>query len=171
MRRCWRREEVQESKGPRVPRSRGPKVPGSKEPRYLKLTFKYELDSKEGPSCFIWLYCKYQSKLSQIFQKLQEFRIMQQNNMQGRKRDHHLHKFTSKIFLLEFCMRAVILLIPMFWQPMPETFSIKNISSFIETMNKCGMCKCKHIGYQSIYLPSICYLDSITNLGQCHFGF
>ena len=27
MRRCWRREEVQESQGPRVPRSRGPKVP------------------------------------------------------------------------------------------------------------------------------------------------
>ena len=25
MRRCWRREEVQESQGPRVPRSRGPK--------------------------------------------------------------------------------------------------------------------------------------------------
>ena len=52
MRRCWRREEVQESQGPRVPRSRGPKVPGSKGPGYLKLTFKYELDSKEGPSCF-----------------------------------------------------------------------------------------------------------------------
>ena len=52
MRRCWRREEVQESQGPRVPRSRGPKVPGSQGPRYLKLTFKYELDSKEGPSCF-----------------------------------------------------------------------------------------------------------------------
>ena len=40
------------SKVPRVPRYRGPKVPGSKGPRYLKLTFKYELDSKEGPSCF-----------------------------------------------------------------------------------------------------------------------
>ena len=26
MRRCWRREEVQESQGPRVPRSRGPRV-------------------------------------------------------------------------------------------------------------------------------------------------
>ena len=25
-------------------------VPGSQGPRYLKLTFKYELDSKEGPS-------------------------------------------------------------------------------------------------------------------------
>ena len=53
MRKCWRREEVQESQGPRVPRSRGPKVPGSKGPRYLKLTFKYELDSKEGPSCVL----------------------------------------------------------------------------------------------------------------------
>ena len=47
MRRCWRREEVQESQGPRVLRSRGPKVRGSKGPRYLKLTFKYELDSKD----------------------------------------------------------------------------------------------------------------------------
>ena len=55
-------EVVEEGKGPRVPRSkcskvlrvpryRGPKVPGSKGPRYLKLIFKYELDSKEGPSC------------------------------------------------------------------------------------------------------------------------
>ena len=26
-------------------------VPGSKGPRYLKVIFKYELDSKEGPSC------------------------------------------------------------------------------------------------------------------------
>ena len=26
-------------------------VPWSKGPRYLKVTFKYELDSKEGPSC------------------------------------------------------------------------------------------------------------------------
>ena len=29
-------------------------VPGSKGPRYLKVTFKYKLDSKEGPSCFIF---------------------------------------------------------------------------------------------------------------------
>ena len=29
------------------------KVQGSKGPRYLKLSFKYELDSKEGPSCYI----------------------------------------------------------------------------------------------------------------------
>ena len=49
--RFWRREEVQESQGPRVPRSRGPKVPGSQGPGYLKVTFKYELDSKEGLSC------------------------------------------------------------------------------------------------------------------------
>ena len=42
---------VEEERGPRVPRSRGLKVPGSKGPRYLKVTFKYELDSKEGPSC------------------------------------------------------------------------------------------------------------------------
>ena len=32
-------------------RSKSPKVQGSQEPRYLKRTFKYELDSKEGPSC------------------------------------------------------------------------------------------------------------------------
>ena len=36
---------------PRVPRSKGSKVQGSQGPRYLKVTFKYELDSKEGPSC------------------------------------------------------------------------------------------------------------------------
>ena len=48
-------EEVQESKGSKVPRSRGPKVPGSKGPRYLKLTFKYELDSKEGRSCLAFI--------------------------------------------------------------------------------------------------------------------
>ena len=29
-----------------------PKVQGFQGSRYLKLTFKYELDSKEGPSCF-----------------------------------------------------------------------------------------------------------------------
>ena len=38
--------KVQGFQGPGVPRSQGPKGP-----RYLKLTFKYELDSKEGPSC------------------------------------------------------------------------------------------------------------------------
>ena len=32
--------------------SEGPMVPGSQGPRYLKVIFKYELDSKEGPSCF-----------------------------------------------------------------------------------------------------------------------
>ena len=40
--------KVQDSQGPRV---QTPKVQGSQGPRYLKLTFKYELDSKEGPSC------------------------------------------------------------------------------------------------------------------------
>ena len=39
-------EVVEEERGPR-----GPKVPRSQGPRYLKVTFKYELDSKEGPSC------------------------------------------------------------------------------------------------------------------------
>ena len=32
-------------------RSKSPKVQWSQGPRYLKVTFKYELDSKEGPSC------------------------------------------------------------------------------------------------------------------------
>ena len=39
------------SKSPKVQRFLGPGVQGSQGPRYLKLTFKYELDSKEGPSC------------------------------------------------------------------------------------------------------------------------
>ena len=43
---------VQESQGPRVNRSKRPKDLWSKGPRYLKVTFKYELDSKEGPMCF-----------------------------------------------------------------------------------------------------------------------
>ena len=42
-------EVLEEGGGPRVPRSKGSKVQGSQG--YLKLTFKYELDSKEGPSC------------------------------------------------------------------------------------------------------------------------
>ena len=62
MRRYWKRGEVQESQGPRVPRPRGPKVPGSQKPRYLKLTFKYELDSKEGLSCFLPLKTKLDKK-------------------------------------------------------------------------------------------------------------
>ena len=48
MRRWWRREEVKKLI---LPGSEGPRVPGSK--RYLKVIFKYELDSKEGPSCLI----------------------------------------------------------------------------------------------------------------------
>ena len=32
--------------------SQHPKVQGSQGPRYLNVIFKYELDSKEGPSCF-----------------------------------------------------------------------------------------------------------------------
>ena len=41
-------EVLAQVRGPRIPRSRGPKAPGSQGPRYLKVTFKYELDSKEG---------------------------------------------------------------------------------------------------------------------------
>ena len=44
-------EVLEEGRGPRVQRSKGSKVQGSQGPRYLKLTFKYELVSKEGPSC------------------------------------------------------------------------------------------------------------------------
>ena len=47
MRRWWRSEE---GRGQRIESPRGQRVPGSKGPRYLKLIFKYELDSKEGPS-------------------------------------------------------------------------------------------------------------------------
>ena len=50
MRRWWRREEVKKLT---FPGSEGPRVPESKGPRYLKVVFKYELDSKEGPSCFL----------------------------------------------------------------------------------------------------------------------
>ena len=48
-------EVLEESKGSKVQGSqgsKGSKVQGSQGPRYLKLTVKYELDSKEGPSCF-----------------------------------------------------------------------------------------------------------------------
>ena len=46
-------EVLEEGRSPRVLRSKGSKVQGSQVPRYLKLKFKYELDSKEGPSCLI----------------------------------------------------------------------------------------------------------------------
>ena len=35
----------------KVPGSQGPRDPVFQGPRNLKVTFKYELDSKEGPSC------------------------------------------------------------------------------------------------------------------------
>ena len=38
---------------PKVQGFQGPGVPRSQGQRYVKLTFKYELDSKEGPSCFL----------------------------------------------------------------------------------------------------------------------
>ena len=38
---------------PKVQGSQGSMVQGSKVARYLKVIFKYELDSKEGPSCLI----------------------------------------------------------------------------------------------------------------------
>ena len=53
------REEVQESKKVQwFPWSLGSKVPGSQGPKYLKLRFKYEIDSKEGPSCFRTFFCR-----------------------------------------------------------------------------------------------------------------
>ena len=36
----------------KVPGSQGPRDPVFQGPRNLKVTFKYELDSKEGPSCW-----------------------------------------------------------------------------------------------------------------------
>ena len=54
---------MEEGKGSKVPRSKGSKVQRSKGPIYLKLTFKYELDSKEGPSCFRF-QLKYLIKIS-----------------------------------------------------------------------------------------------------------
>ena len=60
-------EVLEEGRGPRVPRSKGskvqgPKVPGTQGPKYLKLKLKYELDSKEGPSCYhyVYVYINYQ---------------------------------------------------------------------------------------------------------------
>ena len=47
---------LEEGRGPRVPRSMGSKVQWSQGPRYLKLTFKYKLDSKEGPSCIMFIF-------------------------------------------------------------------------------------------------------------------
>ena len=57
MGRWLRREEIQESKG-----TKGPNVQGSHGPSYLKVTFKYELDSKEGLSCFLPLKTKLDKK-------------------------------------------------------------------------------------------------------------
>ena len=45
-------EVEEEGRGKIVQRSKGPRQ-GSQGPRYLKVTFKYELDSDDGPSCFM----------------------------------------------------------------------------------------------------------------------
>ena len=55
-------EVVEEGRDPRVPRSQCPKAQGSHGPSYLKVTFKYELDSKEGLSCFLPLKTKLDKK-------------------------------------------------------------------------------------------------------------
>ena len=49
--RWWRREEIQEFQCPNLQ--------GSYGPSYLKVTFKYELDSKEGPSCLFIFEVKF----------------------------------------------------------------------------------------------------------------
>ena len=49
------KEVMEEERGPKVHDSQGPRVQRSQGPRYLKVTFKYKLDSKEGPSCFLFL--------------------------------------------------------------------------------------------------------------------
>ena len=46
----------QKIESPRVQRSQGWKVQGSQGPKYLKDIFRYKLDSKEGPSCFLLFY-------------------------------------------------------------------------------------------------------------------
>ena len=53
MRRWWRREGFLKSKSPKVQGFQGPMVQGSQGPRYLKVSFKYELDCKKGPSCYV----------------------------------------------------------------------------------------------------------------------
>ena len=60
-------EVVEEGRDPRVPRSQCPKVQGSHGPSYLKVTFKYELDSKEGLSCFGSLLQEYLNIFFTIF--------------------------------------------------------------------------------------------------------
>ena len=50
--------KVLKSKSPSVPRSKCQKETwsqGPKDHRYLKVTFEYELDSREGPSCSSYL--------------------------------------------------------------------------------------------------------------------
>ena len=102
MRRWWRREEVQESQGPGVPWSHGP--------RYLKVTFKYELDSKEGPSCNPHLssntspahhnqVLKERTFIISISMSVQSYRIHNINN------DDILHKslnFSSPCLVLSY---------------------------------------------------------------------
>ena len=46
---------VEGGRGPKVLKSKSPKVLGSQGSRYLKVSFKYKLDSKEGPSCIYFL--------------------------------------------------------------------------------------------------------------------
>ena len=76
-----------EGRGPKVLKSKSPKVQGSKGPSVqrthqgqkeqdISVTFKYELDSKEGPSCF-------GSKLLYIAQDLELDNILK-INLNGR---------------------------------------------------------------------------------------
>ena len=45
---------VPRSNGPKVQESQGPGVPRSKGLRYLKVTFKYKLDSKDSSSTYTY---------------------------------------------------------------------------------------------------------------------
>ena len=61
--------KVLKSKGQEVQASQGRTVPRSQGPTYLRVTFKYELDSKEGPSCFVIF------SQNQVFKKNSIFRV------------------------------------------------------------------------------------------------
>ena len=47
---------VEEGTGPKVLKSKSLKGPGSQGPRYRKVTFKEDLDTKKGPSCCFYFF-------------------------------------------------------------------------------------------------------------------
>ena len=48
--------KVLKSKSPKVKGSRGPSIPRSKGPTYLRVTFKYELDSKNLVDFLVFIF-------------------------------------------------------------------------------------------------------------------